>query len=68
MTPLRIKIQNEAHLKKVPMHVIEKDYALSYILAGIEKQPELTHSLIFKGGTALKKIFFGNQSLMKPDC
>jgi uncharacterized protein len=60
MKPLRKKIQDEANLKKVPMHVIEKDYALSYILAGIAKQPELSHSLIFKGGTALKKIFFGD--------
>src|SRR5437773_12195031 len=42
------------------MHVIEKDYALSYVLAGMAKQPELSHSLIFKGGTALKKIFFGD--------
>jgi len=60
MKPLRIKIQDEANLKKVPMHVIEKNYALSYILAGMAKQPELSHSLIFKGGTALKKIFFGD--------
>jgi len=60
MKPLRIKIQDEANLKKVPMHVIEKDYALSYVLAGMAKQPELSHSLIFKGGTALKKIFFGD--------
>ncbi|HSW69434.1 MAG TPA: nucleotidyl transferase AbiEii/AbiGii toxin family protein [Gammaproteobacteria bacterium] len=60
MKPLRTKIQDEANLKKVPIHVIEKDYALSYILAGMAKQPELSHSLIFKGGTALKKIFFGD--------
>ena len=43
MKPLRIKIQDEANLKKVPMHVIEKDYALSYVLAGMAKQPELFH-------------------------
>src|SRR5471030_2216003 len=60
MKPLRIKIQEEVNQKKVPQHVIEKDYALSYVLAGIAKQPELSHSLIFKGGTALKKIFFGD--------
>ena len=60
MKPLRIKIQDEANLKKVPLHVIEKDYALSYVLAGMAKQSELSHSLIFKGGTALKKIFFGD--------
>jgi predicted nucleotidyltransferase component of viral defense system len=60
MKTLRSKIQEQASLKKTPSHVIEKDYALSYILAGIATQPELSHSLIFKGGTALKKIFFGD--------
>lgn len=60
MKPLRLKIQEEANTKKTPLHVIEKDYALSYVLAGISKQPELSQSFIFKGGTALKKIFFGD--------
>ena len=41
MKPLRVKLQEEAAHRKVPQNVIEKDYALSYILAGIAKQPEL---------------------------
>lgn len=60
MKPLRIKLQDECELKKSRLDIIEKDYALSYCLAGIAKQKDLTHSLIFKGGTALKKIFFGD--------
>ncbi|OGO94860.1 MAG: hypothetical protein A3F10_05485 [Coxiella sp. RIFCSPHIGHO2_12_FULL_42_15] len=60
MKPLRIKLQNECRSKKIAQHVIEKDYALSYVLAGISKHPKLSQSLIFKGGTALKKIFFGD--------
>jgi uncharacterized protein len=40
--------------------VIEKDYALSYVLAGIASQPSISDTLIFKGGTALKKLYFGN--------
>lgn len=61
MKTIRKKIQDEVILKKnTPSDVVEKDYALSYVLAGIAKQPELSHSLVFKGGTALKKIFFGN--------
>ena len=60
MRPLRLKIQEERDSKKVAQHVVEKDYALSYILAGIAMQPELRDSLIFKGGTALKKMFFGD--------
>jgi len=39
-------------------HVVEKDYALGWMLAGIFAHPELTESWIFKGGTCLKKCFF----------
>src|SRR3990167_3090004 len=60
MKSLRLKIQEMAKLKSVHQNIIEKDYALSYVLAGIANQSELSHSLIFKGGTALKKIFFGD--------
>lgn len=60
MKPLRIKLQEACTLKKSRLDIIEKDYALSYLLAGIAKQEQLTHSLVFKGGTALKKIFFGD--------
>jgi uncharacterized protein len=60
MKSVRLKLQDECDTKKVILPVVEKDYALSYILAGLAKQPELSHSLIFKGGTALKKMFFGD--------
>lgn len=60
MKPLRLKLLDECDIKKIILPVVEKDYALSYVLYGISKQPELSHSLIFKGGTALKKIFFGD--------
>ena len=60
MKSLHLKIKEMATLTCVPQYMIEKDYALSYALAGIVEQPELSRSLIFKGGTALKKIFFGN--------
>jgi len=39
-------------------HVIEKDYVLGWILAGIYAHDELAESWIFKGGTCLKKCFF----------
>lgn len=60
MTPLRSRIAAESRKKKVPPPVIEKDYALSYILAGLTGQIALRESLVFKGGTALKKLFFGD--------
>lgn len=39
-------------------HVIEKDYVLGWMLAGIYAHEELAGSWIFKGGTCLKKCFF----------
>jgi predicted nucleotidyltransferase component of viral defense system len=39
-------------------HVIEKDYVLGWMLAGIYAHEELAEKWIFKGGTCLKKCFF----------
>lgn len=39
-------------------HVVEKDYALGWALAGIFAHEELARSWVFKGGTCLKKCFF----------
>lgn len=38
--------------------VVEKDYVLGWILAGIHAHPVLSESWVFKGGTCLKKCFF----------
>lgn len=37
---------------------VEKDYVLSWILLGISKNEVLSKSLVFKGGTVLKKVYF----------
>lgn len=42
----------------VPLWVIEKDYALSYLLAATADTPGLGSDLILKGGTALRKVYF----------
>ena len=39
-------------------HVVEKDYALGWILAGISAHPIIGPSWVFKGGTCLKKCYF----------
>lgn len=39
-------------------HIVEKDYALGWALAGIFAHKELTDSWVFKGGTCLKKCYF----------
>jgi predicted nucleotidyltransferase component of viral defense system len=38
--------------------VVEKDYVLGWMLAGIYADPRLARSWVFKGGTCLKKCFF----------
>jgi predicted nucleotidyltransferase component of viral defense system len=38
--------------------VVEKDYVLGWILAGINAHEELADSWVFKGGTCLKKCYF----------
>jgi predicted nucleotidyltransferase component of viral defense system len=38
--------------------IVEKDYILGWVLAGIYRDPLLSDTWIFKGGTCLKKCFF----------
>lgn len=38
--------------------VVEKDYVLGWLLAGISAHPALSTSWVFKGGTCLKKCYF----------
>jgi len=38
--------------------VLEKDYALSYLLAGISSVESLSNGLALKGGTALRKCYY----------
>jgi predicted nucleotidyltransferase component of viral defense system len=40
------------------LHVVEKDYVLGWLLAGIAANPELSQAWVFKGGTCLKKCYF----------
>jgi uncharacterized protein len=56
---LYIKLGKLRTKYKVAWELLEQDYLLSWMLAGIAATPELKQSLIFKGGTALKKIYFG---------
>jgi predicted nucleotidyltransferase component of viral defense system len=39
-------------------HVVEKDYVLGWVLAGIYAHEDLADKWLFKGGTCLKKCFF----------
>ena len=50
-------IAEAARLSLQP-HVVEKDYVLGWVLAGISAHDAFHDTWIFKGGTCLKKCFF----------
>lgn len=60
MKPLRNRLQEARARLGIPWGVLERDYVLSWILAGIYKVDTLRGTLVFKGGTALKKCYFGD--------
>lgn len=54
------EIQNIARKAGVRDQQIEKDYMLSWILQGIAHHDQLSKSIVFKGGTVLKKVYFAD--------
>jgi uncharacterized protein len=60
MRPLRTRLEEARTRLGIPWEVLERDYLLSWILAGIAEVESLRSTLIFKGGTALKKCYFGD--------
>lgn len=43
--------------KKIALDLIEKDYLLGWILFGVS-QSTINKKIVFKGGTALSKIYY----------
>ena len=60
MRPLRTRLQEARKRTGLPWEVLERDYLLSWVLAGIGRVESLRDTLVFKGGTALKKCYFGD--------
>lgn len=58
MRRIQNMLKQKASETKIPLWIIEKDYAISYLLAGISEVPILCDLLVLKGGTALKKTYF----------
>lgn len=44
----------------IPYETILKDYAIGHLLSAIADVPVVAESLVMKGGTALKKLWFGD--------
>jgi predicted nucleotidyltransferase component of viral defense system len=58
LQPLRVRLEAVAGLG-YPFATVEKDYAISYVLAGIARTSDMD-AVVFKGGTLLRKIYFSN--------
>ena len=54
----REEIRELAREFQLEPNVVEKDYVLGWLLAGLSAHPSFAESWIFKGGTCLKKCFF----------
>ncbi len=52
------QIKKIAAARGINPGIIERDYVLSKVLVGLSKQQRFQDNLSFKGGTALKKLFF----------
>ena len=55
---LSVRLAEATRAAGKPHYVVEKDYALSYLLAAICDVDVLRNALVFKGGTCLRKAYF----------
>lgn len=60
MTPLQKRLLALTRSLGVPLTTLEKDVALGALLAAIAADSVLARTLVFKGGTALKRLYFGD--------
>jgi len=57
---LKTRLQDYKNRYNARWEIIEQDYILSWILAGLVSVEELRETLVFKGGTCLRKCYFGD--------
>jgi len=58
MIPLKRQLMAEASSVGLRLDAVQQDYLLTWILKGISERPLLRDTLVFKGGTSLKKCFY----------
>jgi hypothetical protein len=54
----KTELQRLANREKIALGVLEKDYVLTEVLKSLSQVVSLKDLLIFKGGTALRKVYF----------
>jgi predicted nucleotidyltransferase component of viral defense system len=58
MTTVRQLLREQVDRKDVEFWIAEKDYALSYLLKAIAETDDFGETLVPKGGTALRKLYY----------
>jgi uncharacterized protein len=53
-------LKTTARRLTIPYETVLKDYAIGHLLLAIAHEPAVAESLVMKGGTALKKLYFGD--------
>jgi predicted nucleotidyltransferase component of viral defense system len=51
-------LKSVAKEQGVGLEIVQKDYAISYLLAAIAQTTGLGEKIVLKGGTALKKLYY----------
>lgn len=59
LPPLEKRLQKFARESRLGDHIVQLDYLQSWLLNYIAASPAIGSGLVFKGGTALKKCYFG---------
>jgi len=52
------ELKSTAQHDELPLETVEQDYAISFLLKAMSESPDLAGSLVFRGGTALRKCYF----------
>jgi len=56
----RAELQRLANRQKVALGILEKDYVITEVLKALSQVPMLNKDFVFKGGTALRKVYFSD--------
>src|SRR4030042_1223499 len=56
----KAELQRLANREKIALGALEKDYVLTEVLKSLSQVASLNDLLVFKGGTALRKVYFAD--------
>ncbi len=57
---LELRLKKAAAASGVPYETVLKDYAIGHVLSALAAEESLAGTLVMKGGTALRKLFFAD--------